>query len=55
MQQKVGSVLALALLMMAQNAQALQLTSTSVVGNVLFEPSYTYLMALLLILASLVL
>jgi uncharacterized membrane protein YgdD (TMEM256/DUF423 family) len=55
MQQKQGSLLAVALLMMAQNAQALQLTSNSVVGNVLFEQGSLYVLALLILLASLVL
>jgi hypothetical protein len=54
MQAKQG-LLAVALLFMAQNTQALQLTSTTVVGNLLFEQNALYALALLMLLASIVL
>lgn len=53
MQRKLLAVIAL-ILMMLEPLQGIQLTSQTVVGNLLFEQSTVYVLALLMLIAALV-
>lgn len=54
MQGKLFAVIALVMMMIESSHQAIQLTTTSVVGNILFEQSTVYVLALLMLVAALV-
>ena len=52
MQKQLLTIIAL-VLMMAEPLQAIQLTTTTVVGNILFEQSAMYVLALLMLVIAL--
>ncbi len=54
MQGKLFALVALALLALQTSSQGLQLTTTTVVGNILFEQSTVYVLALLMLVAAMV-
>jgi hypothetical protein len=54
MDKKILSALVM-LMMLTQNSQAIQLTTSSVVGNVLFEQGPIYFLALMMLVALLAL
>lgn len=54
MQAKFLAFIAMILMMLAQNTETVQLTSQTVVGNILFEQTAVYALALLMVIVALV-
>jgi hypothetical protein len=54
MQGKFLAFIVMVLMMFAQNTEAIQLTTKTVVGNLLFEQTTAYALALLMLIVALV-